>query len=200
VIEKGSYQLGFELDLPDDDDSAGGPDARLLLETARSAFEEKQEKPDWFEEYEALIRGGWPFRVAMYIAWAASPKNGRRPDTIHELANLMGLTSPRAIYTWRSRNQAIDAQVAILQAAPLFKHRADVIQALVDSASTDSYRNNPDRRLFFQLTGELSEDVNLNVSGAKQDLRNLSDEELAILAGHLGVEDITHPEAEDEDA
>lgn len=191
MIEKPSLQLpleGLELEQPQDD--AGWvslEEARLRELEAQRLFEDGA-RPEWYEEYEGLVQAKWPFRVAMYIAWAASPREGRRPGSLQELANMMGLTSPRAIHTWRAKNPAIDQQVGLMQAAPLFKHRADAIQALADSASNPDYRHAPDRRTFFMMTGDLEENINLRRSGARNDLGQMSDAELAELASSLGEE------------
>ena len=167
-----SYQLGFSLDLPEPEDEGwvNPQEAALRLEMAKKMFEGQEEKPSWYEDYEQLLLGGWPFRVAVYIAWASMPTHNKQPKTVAELAPMIGLRSPRAIYTWRQRNKAIEEQISILQAAPLFKHRADAFDALNKSASDPDHRHNPDRRLLFQLTGDINDDggavqVNVGVSG-----------------------------------
>lgn len=200
TIERPVYQLAFELDLtPGPAAEYSGPDrggetdgwvspeeAGQREAEARTRFE-GGEKPEWYEEYEKLIHGGWPFRAAMYIAWAASPRKGRWPENLGSLASVMGLLSPRAIHTWRARNPEIDRQVAVMQAAPLFKARADAFAALVDSASDPDYRHAPDRRTYFMMTGDLEENVNVRRSGAKDDLANMTDAELAEMAAGLGI-------------
>ena len=122
------YQLslGLEVDDVGDDAQAGTisvEEARLRSETARLAlrtrFEEAaarlrqaqptQEIVDWTEQYFRLLDAGFPWRVACYIAWAASPKRNRWPKTQDELAHqVLGLTSDRVIGTWRKKNAAID--------------------------------------------------------------------------------------------
>ncbi len=184
MIGKISYQLKFELAMePENEDAPPGviteEEARRREFQARTLFEGEETKPAWFEEYEELIRGGWPFRVAMYIAWSASPRTTRSPRTLDELANLMGLTSPRAIHIWRARNPAINEQVTLMQAAPLMKHRADVIHALVEMASQPDYKSHNDRKLFFEMTGDyVRRGVMKTERASAADMSGLSEDEL----------------------
>lgn len=150
---------GMELPVEEPGGFVSPEEAALREMAAKTTFEAGEELPGWYGEYEELLAAGWPFRVAMYIAWAATPKAGRKPKSLGELASVMGLNSPRAIHSWRSKNPAIDQVVTMLQGRPLFEARADAIQALVESASNPAYRNAADRRLFFQLVGDLAEDA-----------------------------------------
>ena len=134
-------QLALNLDdetLKTDERSISLEEARAHSEAAMRAFmrlKGTDVQPAWFEEFENLWSGGWPWRQAVYIAWAATPREGRRPDSQDDLAkNFLGLTSDRAISTWRKRNPAIDEMIAVLQSAPLLKHRADYFQALDEGA------------------------------------------------------------------
>lgn len=155
------------------------------LESARLVFLRIEPKPLWFGEYEELIEAGWGHRVAVYIAWASCPKGKRTPKTIQDVAGLLGLNSPRQVYKWRKENPVIDETVTLMQARPLFEHRADVIDALVMAAGTADYKYAPDRRTFFNLTGDLVEGLEVRVKPKLDDLSGLSDEELAILEGSL---------------
>lgn len=110
--------------------------------------------PDFYEIYMDLLESGWPARIAAYIAWCSVPRARRYPKTQDELANLLGLTSDRQFTKWRRNNPALDALIARLQMEPLLKHRADVFDALVQSASTPDYKNQPDRKLFLEITGD----------------------------------------------
>lgn len=149
-------QLALDLDLPEVEETHISPaEAALRLETARHALEQTTEKPAWFTQYEDLIDAGWPFRIACYIAWASIPKTKRTPKTLHDLATeILGLTSARPIFTWRNRNPTIDDTVAIMQAAPLFEHRREIYDALIDSAKTADYKNHNDRKLALELLGD----------------------------------------------
>lgn len=178
-------QLSFDFELDEVADDAGermiSPDeARLISEAARQMFE-GNEKPDWFEDYLGLIEKGWPWRVACYIAWAASPKINRWPATLKDLAtDVLGLTTPRVVYTWRKKQPGIDTVVAMMQAKPLFEHRRDVLAALVEMASTPDYKTFNDRKLFLEMTGDYipKSKLELGKSGKSDDLAEKSDEEL----------------------
>lgn len=163
---------------------------RERLKAAHLAFLQTEPKPEWMEEYEELIEAGWGHRVAVYIAWAACPKKQRSPKTIGQVASLLGLHSPRVIYQWRKENPVIDETVTLMQAAPLFQHRADVVQALVDAASNGDYKYAPDRRTYFNLTGDLVEGIELRIKPKVDDLSGLTDEELAQLAGTLETHNV----------
>ena len=159
-ISKPIYQLTLPLELEEavsDQQSAVSPEeARVRSETARAALNDlNPESAPWKEEYLNLVDGGWNWRVAAYIAWAASPKNTRTPKTQDELARQhLGLTSDRAINTWRRKNPAIDEMVAVLQAAPLFAHRAEIYEALVKVATSPEYKGHNDRKLALELLGD----------------------------------------------
>lgn len=127
----------------------------LAAQSALISLGQEERAPEWMEQYQQLLNAGWPWRVACYIAWAASPKKTRWPKTQEELATeVLGLTGDRQIGTWRKKNPAIDEVIAVLQAAPLMAHRADVMQALADAASDPDHRNNPDRKLYLELIGD----------------------------------------------
>lgn len=146
-------QLALDLDLPEQDEPT--PDAALRLETARRAFDDREQKPEWYGQFDDLLNAGWPFRVACYIAWASVPREKRSPKTLHGLATeVLGLTSARPIFTWRNKNPAIDDTIAIMQAAPLFEHRREIYDALIDSAKTADYKNHNDRKLALELLGD----------------------------------------------
>jgi hypothetical protein len=200
-IPKIIYQLPLALDLPEPEEGGSGEDARLKSEAARKGLEGMYGKigaPRWLDEYLELIKGGWPWRVAAYIAWASSPRAGRDPKTQDELARAhLGLTSDRAISTWRKRNPAIDEMVRVMQAAPLFKHRAEIFTALVAVAVKPEYKSHNDRKLALELMGDYmpARKVLAALSGkAGGDLSELSDEELAGISAAL-EDDHDGPEA-----
>jgi hypothetical protein len=107
-VKRPTYQLALKLDLPEPEGTAwvSQQEAALREEMARKDFDASADRPVWYDDYAELMRGGWPFRVAMYIAWASTPRKGRQPETLDELASQMGLESPRAIHTWRAKNPA----------------------------------------------------------------------------------------------
>lgn len=158
-------------------------EARLRSETSRQLLETRAHPHRWLEDYAELRDAGWPWRVAAYIAWASSPKIGRDPRNLQDLASVLGLSSPRTIHHWRETNPAINEVITTLQAAPLMEHRRDAFDALAKSAAKDDHRSNPDRRLMFEMTGDYVPKSKVDVSrGDAQDLSMLSDDELDILA------------------
>lgn len=157
-LPKFGYQMTLALDLPEAEDGQAKPDDRLRNEAAREALERMYGKigaPRWMDDYMELCKGGWPWRVAAYIAWASTPKGSREPKTQDDLARIhLGLTSDRAINTWRRKNPAIDEMVRVMQAGPLFKHRAEIFTALVAVAVKPEYKSHNDRKLALELMGD----------------------------------------------
>lgn len=183
--------LGLELEEPQPSTYVSPDEAARRNEAARQALEvvgQQGEVPEWMANYQRLLDLGWPWRVACYIAWAASPKRERWPKTQELLATeVLGLTSARQINTWREKNPAIDQVVAVMQAAPLLDHRADIYKALVEAASNSDHRNNPDRKLALEILGDYvpRQKVDVRRPGEVDDLSQLSDEELITLAGNV---------------
>ena len=133
----------------------------------------------WAEDFFLLLDRGWPWRVAVYIAWAGSPKVGRWPKTQEELANeVLGLTSDRQISEWRSKNPAIDEAIGIMQAMPLLSHRRDMFEALATSASNPSSKGAQDRKTAFTMTGDYVPHMKIEERRAPTDPVDLSDAEL----------------------
>jgi hypothetical protein len=151
------------IEAADDDDLRITPDEALKLsEAARVKFESCKSQTvydestgrSWFDDY-IQLHAFFPWRVAAWIAWAASPKNNRWPKRQEELATqVLGLSSDRAIGNWRRKYPDIDKALSVMQAAPLMDHRRDAFEALAYSAAQKSHRSNPDRKLFFEMTGD----------------------------------------------
>lgn len=187
--------------------------ARKILEkqqiedAAKAAGQEQRPtvKSDWTEDYLRLRETGWNWRVAAYIAWASSPKRDRWPKSVEELATeVLGLTGPRAIYTWRKRNKSIDEVVSLMQAAPLLEHRRDVITALIMAASDPDHRSNPDRKLLLEMTGDYiprQRNEEGKADDVIRDLAQMSDEQLDMMMGgeeaHHGPEGMLREGTED---
>jgi hypothetical protein len=160
-LQKPDYQLQFDLELPEETGDRGPEtgfvtpeEARLRSEAARAVLE-GEAGFTWMAEYAKLRDGGWNWRVAAYIAWASSPRANRMPRTQDELARThLGLTSDRAINTWRRKNPVIDETVALLQAAPLWEHRAEIYEALISVATSHEYKGHNDRKLALELLGD----------------------------------------------
>lgn len=104
----------------------------------------------WYQEYVELSqRFAW--RLAAYIAWAASPVKGRAPATQQELARALGLKTDRTIRQWKEKDPTIDQEIAELQAAPLWRHRRDLYDALVKAATEGDV---PALKLALEMTGD----------------------------------------------
>lgn len=144
---------GFD-DLVAETEGISPEEAARISAESRQAFEILDaNEVSWADEYFALRAEGWPWRVACYIAWASTPRQGRWPETLAGLASVLGLKSTRSIRRWREKNPEIDARVATLVARPLLEARADVLEALVDVATTPEAKCHPDRKLFLEMTG-----------------------------------------------
>lgn len=143
----------------------------------------------WSSDYVALLKEGWYWRDACYIAWKAMPKSVRKPDTAQELADIIGIT-PRGLSERINKNPAIKLRAAKAVAAVVYEHVDTVMQALVDSASDPSYKNHPDRKMFLEMAGIYTQKQSINLGGAAQDddMSKLTKDELARLA-QAGTDD-----------
>lgn len=158
--------------------------AKVALENMYSDDKAKTEFP-WWDTYQQLLNSKWPWRIACFVAWASSPKINRWPKTQDEFAQkVLGLTSDRVIATWRKKSPDIDGAISLLQSATMLEHRADVIKALVDSASSKDHRSNPDRKLFFEMTGDYvpRSRVDVKASVGEDEMSGLSEAELMEIA------------------
>lgn len=154
-------QIAFDLDMKTGEvEGMPADEARERAEAGRSALmmlKTENEQPAWFERFEMLLDGGWPWRQAVYIAWASMPKEGRMPETQEELAKcFLNLNSDRAISTWRKNNKAINTMVAILQSAELWNWRADAYKGLIAGATKagDDYKYFNHLKLFLEMSGD----------------------------------------------
>jgi hypothetical protein len=124
---------------------------KVLIETKK--IDEAEEIPSWADVYQQLLNANVRPRIAAYVAWATMPKKYRYPETQDKLATeILGLTSDRAIATWRKKYPEIDMMISQLQAESMLEYRPGAFHALGSVASDPSYRANPDRRLFFEMT------------------------------------------------
>lgn len=189
-ISKPDYQLRLPLEL-EEMESGQQPlspeEIRLRSETARMALNHADVA--WKDEYLNLVEGGWNWRVAAYIAWASTPKDGRIPKTQDELATQhLSLTSDRQISEWRRKNPSIDQMIASLQSSPLWEHRASYYKALDKGAKKagDDYKFYKHLQLALELLGdyvsksEIEAKLNQQFTG---ELSKLSFKEKLKLAG-----------------
>jgi hypothetical protein len=157
--------------------------ARTVLETLKNATAQ----PQWFDQYHRLINAGLPWRVAAYIAWATMPKEHREPKTQDELAQkVLGLTSDRAIASWRKKYPGIDQLIADLQAESLMEYRPAAFRALGEMATKEHYRAAPDRKLFFEMTRDYTPRQKIesdNVIRRTDDMSNVSEADLLAMSG-----------------
>jgi hypothetical protein len=179
-------------------------EARQISAAARSLLDgriEAEGKLSWSDEYLKMRELGWPWRVAAYIAWAASPKGRRWPETLEAFCTqVLGLRGTRVVYTWRQKYPSIDAAVAMMQAAPLFEHRRDVIEALVQMASTPDYKAFNDRKLFLEMAGLYTPRSELKASlTAAEELTEMSDGALKRMMGDAGSAGAEFQALEDEE-
>jgi len=161
-------------------DQADDEDAKVLLSVAdvrarelmfrqllveQNKIDIKDEIPSWADVYQKLLNANVRPRIAAYIAWATMPKKYRYPETQDKLATeFLGLTSDRAIATWRKKYPEIDMMISQLQAEEMLEYRPGAFHALGTVASDPSYRANPDRRLFFEMTKDYTPRIKNEVS------------------------------------
>ena len=225
-LDKPVYQL--QMPLEGIDDSIPPTDERMTSEAALAALSalrvkepnyidgidgkpvlmgEREAAPRWMDLYKRLVDGGWKWRVAVYIAWAAQPKKYRWPETQEELAKMcLGLTSDRAIATWRKKNPSIDETISVLQGAIIFDALPDAMNAMVEVASEADYKGHQDRKLMFEMAGIYTPSSKITAEMAKKlvnsspdDLEDLSDEELRRIeqTAHDARERKEHKEGEE---
>lgn len=156
-------------------------EAQLRAAEARQIFEATHATEAWMDDYFALIGEGWSWRQALYMIWSSQPKP-RVPETQEALATrYLGLTSDRAIRDWRQSNPAMELRIRQLTISALGKARAEVVQALIESAATSSYRNSQDRKLYFEMTGDYVQQLEVGRS-LPEDLASASAADLAAMA------------------
>jgi hypothetical protein len=156
-------QKALDLDLPEIEVKSDGvsvEDARLRNMAGRTALnvlKGAESQPAWFARFEKMIEIGFPWRQAVYIAWASMPKDGRRPETQEQLAKqYLNLTSDRAISTWRNNNPAIRKMIEVMQSAELWEYRADwynnLIKGMMKAGEDYKYFNH--LKLYGEITGD----------------------------------------------
>ncbi|MCL4867809.1 MAG: hypothetical protein KJ063_02475 [Anaerolineae bacterium] len=144
---------------------------------------------EWHDAYGELVERGWYWRKAAVIAWLCLPKQERKPKTKQELATLLGLGNTGRIVEWE-RDPAVQAKILAVSQASLLHALADVDKALVTAASSSDYKNNQDRKTYYQRLGLLTDKHELAMSQNKagEAMKQMSDAELLALA-QAGEED-----------
>lgn len=171
-LELENFALGIsEVDETDAKSLLSVADVRarelIFIKTLRDTgkLEANDEIPSWADVYQKLLNANIRPRVAAYIAWATMPKKYRYPETQDKLATeILGLTSDRAIATWRKKFPEIDMMISELQAETMLEYRPGAFHALGTVASDPSYRANPDRRLFFEMTKDYTPRIKNEIS------------------------------------
>jgi len=180
---------------------------RVLIETSK--IDASEEIPSWADVYQNMLNAGIRPRIAAYIAWATMPKKYRYPETQERLATeVLGLNSDRAIATWRKKYPEIDMMVSALQAEAMLEYRPGAFHALGTVASYPTYRANPDRRLYFEMTKDYTPRVKNEIDDGKGvgrkvlgELKKKSTAELIELLGPDALEMVKELEQElEEDA
>lgn len=156
--------------LPPDSENTAVPGAEGGKDEAK-----RVEGQPWWGEYEEIyeVVKGWKMRVpaykvAAYIAWAASPLDGRWPERADDLAKELGLRSARSFRQWRDGDHdpkgLIVAEIAARQAGPLMRHRRDLYDALIASATQPNEKGHNDRKLAFEMLGDYKAKPTANVN------------------------------------
>jgi len=165
-------------------------EARIKSAQARAIFEASEGAVPWLDEYWELLAEGWSWRQAVYMIWAALPKDARKPSTQEALATeLLGLSSDRQIRTWRE-NPALDARVTKLVTRALAHARPAIYEALIDAASNSNPRAHADRKLALEMLGDYVPKQKVTVGTELPDeLREIGVDELRTIAASPGGDD-----------
>jgi hypothetical protein len=164
-------------------------EAQLKSLHARQIFEAQGEAEPWMDDYWDLIGKGWSWRQAVYLLWAAQPKDLRQPATQAELATqVLGLASDRVIRDWKS-DERFMAETARLVGSIVLKHRADVLHALAEVAQSRNPRAHADRKMFLEMTGDYvaKQAIGLGVSSGVADLDDATLAAMAAIPGRSPV-------------
>lgn len=157
--------------------------------SAYEAFAEQQKDAPWLAEYKMLRLEGWSWKKAAFIAWAASPKARRWPETQEKLAELLGLKSDRTFRGWKRRDPLIEERIARMQVEGLFAYRRDVINTLIQMAITADPKCHQDRQMFLEMTGDYTPKGKIDLGGALgiggTGMGDVTDDELAAIEGAL---------------
>jgi hypothetical protein len=155
--------------------------ARTAFETLIGAADDKAEGYEWYQQYKRLARHRVPWRVAVYVAWASVPKAKRVPKTQEALArDVLGLTSDRVLISLRQKYPEIDLLIAQLQSNELFEHRAEIFEALIESASSPNYKSHQDRKIALEMMGDYNQRIQVDDrrDPTNKDLKHVPESEL----------------------
>lgn len=135
------------------------------------------------------------WRKAAYEAWSSLPASLRRPKTLTELADQLGLRNTATIRHWRRKDPALETRFKERLTSRLLEYAPDVMMALVAVAADADPKAHQDRKLFLEMTGLYKPKQTIEATGAEgeplipppaQDLSKLSVEELRQLREMVG--------------
>jgi len=194
-MEEDAYQLKLDLDLPEDEagvSALNAEEVRAREDAARRLFESGENwakdgsgnkiEPFNFDVYERLRAIRIPFRAAVLVMWLATPAKYRSPKTKKELADMLGLNSPRQFSVWMAKNPVLQNFVKEAWRARSVERLSDSLEAMYTVAAENDYKGKGDRELHFKLAGILSDKIDVNLPNG-QDLAKLPFEEKLKLAG-----------------
>jgi hypothetical protein len=181
------YLPGMDIEaLAAADEGISYAEAQRISSDAREEWEHNAPEQDkcraLYGAYLDLSAAGWPWRQAMYIAWARMSARGRWPETLDELANLMGLRSPRTVRTWRHKNPEIDRQVREFVVRGVADRSAEVLEAAFASATGEGYRGFNDRRMLLEIGGVYRQQQDVTVTAVNADAMAQATREAQIAA------------------
>lgn len=171
-----AYQLKFELDLPEEESSGAGAlsvqEIQMREDAARRLFEngeswQKDEhgkplQPYYLPFYEKMRAQGYPFRVCILVMWLATPTKYRYPKTQEELAESIGLRSPRQFSVWRAKNPMLDRLIEEAWRGPAIERLGDTMEAMMTVAAIPDYKGKGDRELHLKVAKVLSDKIEIN--------------------------------------
>lgn len=139
--------------------------------------------------YLSLVEDGWRWRRAAVIAWLSMPRKTRQPETQEGLAQLLGC-SVSTVKRF-ANHESTQVQLMKLTTASLFEHKALVDEALIESATNSDYKNNQDRKTFYQLIGAIEDRhaFSFKPEDDKSAMRGKSRDELLAMAQLEGGDD-----------
>lgn len=167
--------------------------ARRLFENGESWQKDpagKPVEPFNFELYENLRAIRIPFRAAVLVMWLATPAKYRYPKTKNELANMLGLSSPRQFSVWMAKNPVLQTFVKEAWRVRSVDRLSDSLEAMYTVAAEPDYKGKGDRELHFKLAGILSDKIELNDKTGVPDLTKMSFEDKLKMAQLTNVDEI----------
>ncbi|MGD9726280.1 MAG: hypothetical protein AB7R40_22260 [Nitrospiraceae bacterium] len=135
------------------------------------------------------------WRKAAYEAWSSLPASLRRPKTLTELADQLGLRNTATIRHWRRKDPQLETRFKERLTGRLLEYAPDVMMALVAVAADADPKAHQDRKLYLEMTGLYKPKQTIEATGAEgeplipappQDLSKLSVDELRQLREMVG--------------